>query len=77
MKNRNMTDEVMEFEKLTEDPEYHKKYYQQNKDVILARVTRKILCECGKSVSYCNIAKHKKTEVHNRVVKLLETTKRV
>ena len=38
--------------------------YEANKEAINAKRAEKIQCECGASVSRCNISKHRKTDKH-------------
>lgn len=62
----------MEYLKKTDDPNYHKKWYEKNRKRILQDATQPIECECGKVVSKCNLLKHKNTAVHKRVLKLIQ-----
>ena len=56
----------------TDDPEYRKKYYQQNKELIKAHVYQRTQCECGSFIMLCNMSKHKKTRRHFSNLELLE-----
>ena len=33
-----------------------------------ARQNQKITCECGKTLLKCNLAKHKKSKIHNQLM---------
>ena len=46
-----------------------REYKEANKEAINAKRAEKIQCECGASVSRCNISKHRKTDKH---IKLME-----
>lgn len=49
------------------DPEYREKHLQY--------INEKIPCECGSSVSRCNIAKHKRSALHERKLHVIELRK--
>lgn len=51
---------------MTQYEEYHKAYYQieENREKMRRYLTRKIVCECGKEISYVNMKKHKNTIAH-------------
>ena len=56
--------------------EYNKKYYENNKSKILAKLQTKTVCElCGRSVSHQNIAKHKASSYCKS--KQMDTTKEI
>ena len=42
--------------------------YEANKEAINAKRAEKIQCECGASVSRCNISKHRKTDKHIKLM---------
>jgi hypothetical protein len=65
--------------------DYHKQYYENNKEKVLMNMkekyeknkneinikrTQKIKCECGKSISKCNIAIHKKSKIHKKLLNI-------
>lgn len=56
-----------------DDPDYYKKYYQKNKEKILEKNKQKVECKCGKKVTRYNMSKHKKTESHKRVAKIIKS----
>lgn len=57
---------------MTKYGEYQKKYFKENKEKISIYLTRKIICECGKEISYVNMKKHKNTNTHKYKVALKE-----
>lgn len=50
--------------KKTDDPNYFKNYYRDNKEKIISQVYCKIQCDCGATVLKCNLSHHKKTNKH-------------
>ena len=44
------------------------KYYQQNKDAVLTRLTQPATCDCGCSVMLCNLKRHLKTDKHKTIM---------
>lgn len=59
------------------NPEYFKKYRENNKDKIKARTSKKIQCECGREVSRSKMSRHKRTKIHNKIMKELSTNKKI
>lgn len=51
------------------DPNYHKRWYQANKEKHLAYLSQKIICECGKQVSRNSIHRHRLTTTHSKRMK--------
>lgn len=51
--------------------DYHKEYNLKHKEKIKKYQTRKVLCECGKMITYANLCKHKKTAIHNHIISRL------
>jgi hypothetical protein len=47
-----------------------KQYYEQNKEAILTRQKREIICECGCSTSSCHLQRHMRTNKHINLMKL-------
>jgi len=45
-----------------------REYKEANKEAINAKRAEKIQCECGASVSRCNISKHRKTDKHIKLM---------
>ena len=43
---------------------YSQKYYANNKDKVKKYLNEKTKCECGSVVSRVNMAKHKRTKLH-------------
>jgi hypothetical protein len=53
------------FNDVEERKQYHKKYYNANKEVLLAKVKQKIECGiCHKKVCKAHFAKHLESVVH-------------
>ena len=48
--------------------EIKKQYYQDNKEKITERASQKIECECGSVVSRTNIAVHRKSQKHQKLI---------
>lgn len=48
-----------------DDPEYYNKYYNANKD----KYQEEIRCICGMCVKKYCLSKHKKTRIHNALMK--------
>ena len=44
--------------------ERHIKYYQANRNAVLARMGARVRCECGCTSSHGNIATHRKSQKH-------------
>ena len=44
--------------------EYHKKYYETNKERILADILAPMKCECGFTCSKTNFKRHQKSKLH-------------
>ena len=53
---------------------YNKNYYQENKDKLLADMNQKVKCECGASISKCNLNRHLKTKKHLDYINNLDNT---
>ena len=41
-----------------------KRYYTLNRDIILQKNNRKLLCDCGSIITYSNFKRHFKTKKH-------------
>jgi len=44
--------------------EYQKKYYETNKERILADILTPMQCECGFTCSKTNLKRHQKSKLH-------------
>jgi hypothetical protein len=44
--------------------EYQKSYYETKREDILNKKKEKVICECGRSVSFGQLTTHKKTKLH-------------
>ena len=44
--------------------EYQKSYYETKRQDILNKKKEKVICECGRSVSFGQLTTHKKTKLH-------------
>jgi len=44
--------------------EYQKKYYETNKERILANILSPVQCDCGFTCSKTNIKRHQKSKLH-------------
>ena len=44
--------------------EYQKKYYETNKERILADILAPMQCECGFTCSKTNLKRHQKSKLH-------------
>ena len=44
--------------------EYQKSYYDTKREEILNKKKEKIICECGRTVSFGQLTNHKKTKLH-------------
>lgn len=51
---------------------YAQEYYQKNKERLLKYVNVKTKCECGKVIARINLAKHRRTGLHERNMRHLE-----
>lgn len=47
--------------------EWHKEYYENNKEQIKERKSTPFVCECGKTFQLDYKAKHLKTKIHNKL----------
>ena len=45
---------------------YNKSYYEQHKNEIIERMTKKVNCSCGKIVTFGNLKSHYKTNIHKK-----------
>ncbi len=43
-----------------------KGYWEENREKILKRNKEKITCECGKTISFASLSRHKKSEKHRK-----------
>ena len=48
-----------------------KRYYMLNRDKILQKNNRKIKCDCGSVISYCNLKRHFGTIKHKNSISFL------
>jgi len=44
--------------------EYQKSYYDNKREDILNKKKEKVICECGRSISFGQLTNHKKTKLH-------------
>jgi len=44
--------------------EYQKSYYENKREDILNKKKEKVICECGRSISFGQLTNHKKTKLH-------------
>ena len=44
--------------------EYQKSYYDNKREDILNKKKEKVMCECGRSISFGQLTNHKKTNLH-------------
>lgn len=56
--------------KLTDDPDYHNKWYHNNRDKILAKMKTKVTCQCGLVVIKTSMRRHLMSKKHNTVMNL-------
>jgi hypothetical protein len=54
--------------------EYQKSYYENKREDILNKKKEKVICECGRSISFGQLTNHKKTKLH---LKHLQNTKNI
>lgn len=52
-------------------------YYDKNREKILEKMSKKKKCKCGKEIALYNMSKHKKTEIHKRIMKIIELQKKM
>ena len=45
-----------------------KEYYERNKQKIIERMKKPVTCECGSTVNYGDLSKHKKTAKHSELL---------
>ena len=50
--------------------EWDKEYRKNNKEKIAERDSQKITCDCGCSITRCNLPRHKKSPKHLKLIKL-------
>ena len=50
--------------------EYNADYYQKNKDKIIKRLTEKITCTFGRTISKSSLKSHLKTKIHANFMNL-------
>ncbi len=62
-------------EKLT-TKQYNKKYYAENKALILQSMKRRVTCECGVEYTFCNRTKHEQTTKHKYNLLVLKSIKK-
>ena len=48
--------------------EYSKNYYQKHKERLNKDKNRKITCICGSIISFNNLARHKNSFKHNKII---------
>uniref|UniRef100_A0A6C0C6Y9 Uncharacterized protein n=1 Tax=viral metagenome TaxID=1070528 RepID=A0A6C0C6Y9_9ZZZZ len=66
-------------EESTTELTYSQKYYSENKERLLFRLSEKTRCECGTVLARVNMAKHRRTAKHEnnmRHQKYLEDVKK-
>lgn len=59
-------------EKKEDRLEYHKEYYQKNKEKVLEYRKQKVMCECGIESSKRHIARHRTSKAHIEAMKEIE-----
>ena len=47
----------------------NKKYYEKNREKRLEKKISKVVCSCGRIISYSNISVHKKSKVHKEALR--------
>lgn len=64
----NIPDKVknVAYYKYVTDPEYRRQY--------LDKMTKKVECECGRTISRCNMSHHKKSNLHHQLMAQKEDT---
>jgi len=67
--------EAIKYLKKKDNPDYYKKYYQKNKEKILEKNKEKVKCKCGQIITRYNMSKHKKSQIHKRIIKLIQNLK--
>lgn len=53
---------------------YDPQVYQKNKEYYLNYYKRKLECECGKISTYGNIARHRKSKKHLKLISIKQST---
>jgi hypothetical protein len=48
--------------------EYKKKWYENNSERILEKRKKRIICECGREISVGNLIRHKRQDIHKRLM---------
>lgn len=61
------------YTKKTDNPDYFKNYYNENKEKIKSRVYSQVQCECGATILRCNLSNHMKTKKHIVAVKYIKS----
>src|SRR6056300_1072531 len=51
-----------------------KLYYLENKDELMEKAKKLVLCECGEQITYAHIAQHRKTQNHISRMEKMEKT---
>jgi hypothetical protein len=51
--------------------EYQKQYRQNNADILSEKGKQKIICDCGSEISKHSLLKHKKTQKHLKLLKII------
>ena len=50
----------------------YKKYYDKNKDILIAKLSEKVVCECGREVIKSSLYRHRKSKEHLGIPKILK-----
>jgi len=53
---------------IEEKKDYHKEYYEKNKETILDKQSQKITCECGKTIRFGGKAEHEQSLFHKKFI---------
>lgn len=56
----------------TEDPNYRKKWYDQNKDILLAKLREKEKCSCGTTISLSSKGPHLNSLKHKTIMEIIK-----
>ena len=51
---------------------YAQQYRENNKDILLEKAKKIIVCKCGEKITYAHLARHNKTKLHIDIMKMQE-----
>jgi hypothetical protein len=62
----------IEYNRIKKDDlqEYNSKYYEQNKEQLLAKAKTIVVCSCGREISKGNLTSHLNTKLHFKFLEL-------